>query len=166
MALLAPIVARFIPDSIPCPALLQPYQSLVAGVFVAYVPHFLRLLSTRDSKGAKSTYNNVDPTQTARLLADPTFAAFHRAHINTVESWPFFAAGVIAAMTSGVEKSAVASFSSAWVLLRAAYVFLYANQGNNEALGGLRSLSFFTSLVISCKLLWMSAKKSDEGGSA
>ena len=134
---------------------MSPYGALNVGAFLAYVPAALRMIM---SKGG---YNNVSPRAQVEKLSksSPLFARLHGAHMNTLESWPFFAAGVIAAKSAGVDSDKVSRMATSWCAIRALYILVYMAQRGSIAVAGLRSLCFLASFTVSCRLMILAAKE-------
>jgi uncharacterized MAPEG superfamily protein len=94
---------------------------LTHGASVTYLPMFLRLFFTPGG------YDNVSPrTQLARLLVeDSLFTRLHNSHVNALESWPFFAAAMLAGVHSGVDQTRLSKIGTLWIGLRTAFVAIY-----------------------------------------
>jgi len=73
---------------------------------------------------AGSGGDNHDPRDIVPRLAPPKRRA-HAAHLNAFESFPFFAAAVIIAITSGAPTGLVNGLSVLYVVLRIGYCLLY-----------------------------------------
>jgi uncharacterized MAPEG superfamily protein len=61
-------------------------------------------------------------------------------------------------MKAGVAKDVVCLYATFWLLMRVAFIFLYA-MNVHELIGALRSASWAFSLMASAKLLWLAAEK-------
>merc|ERR1712039_1002148 len=135
------------------PAAVEPVRALTHGGFLVYAPMFARLVVTPGG------YDNVNPRgQVAKMVnTDGAFARLHAAHVNTMESWPFFAAAILAGLHAGVDRTRLRKLATLWLIFRTAYIPMYVVQ--NKKTSGLRSLLFLWSSCISMNLLREAAVK-------
>jgi uncharacterized MAPEG superfamily protein len=117
------------------PAAFSPMDSLTHAATVTYLPMFLRLFVTPGG------YDNVSPrTQLAKhLLQDSLFTRLHNSHVNSLESWPFFAAAMLAGIHSGVDERRLSKIGTLWVALRTAFVAIYGMHVN----------------ILPCRISWL-----------
>lgn len=105
---------------------------LVAGL--------LPYLYTVVAKAAGPRYDNRDVRGWQTRLAGLPYRA-NAAHLNSFESFPLFAAAVLAALATGADASRVNLLAISYVLLRLAYGAVYLMN-----LAALRSLVWFAAL--------------------
>jgi uncharacterized MAPEG superfamily protein len=76
---------------------------------------------------AKSGFKGYDNSDPRAWLAQQTGfrARANAAQANCFEAFPFFAIGIVLALLTGVEPSAVDALALFFVMMRAAYVFFY-----------------------------------------
>lgn len=88
------------------------------------------------SRGKLSTWDNRNPRNAdlkaklkARLPAE-TYAKYERleaCHANSMESFPLFAAAIVLGNIAGLEKEELTRFSVWFLVVRAAYMLVYAS---------------------------------------
>merc|ERR1711933_243604 len=104
-------------------------------------------------KASKGNANNTNPrAQTETLKADPVLGdAISRgmaAHNNGLESFPVFAAGILACMAAGVDRRIAGKIASAHLLLRGAFNICYVLLPPSEfPVGVMRTFSWAMSLL-------------------
>lgn len=128
------------------------------------LPHSIRfMLQTVEDDG----YDNINPRVSLQkhLDARGLISRLHAAHQNSMESFLFFAAGVIAAsqvMVSKEERNLIGSVASLYLFARIAYLFLYAvldNPKTQQTLSISRTVAWFISTMCSSFLLIAAASK-------
>merc|ERR1712196_238596 len=136
------------------PMTLNPYQALLLAFGLAYFPMGARLIVQMSS----GYMDNVDPTgNKMKLCATNKFASrLNAAHNNLMEGFPFFAAAVLSCMQVGVSKTVLSEYCVFYLVMRSAFVVIYAIQ-SNEALGGLRTLTWAFSTATVGKLFILAA---------
>merc|ERR550537_766262 len=109
------------------------YACLFLVYGLAYLPFGLLLLL----KIGAGDMGNTDPRKgTERVCATSKLAArLRNCHTNTLENFPFFAAGVLAALQAGVPKQQVNEIATAYVIMRVGFLVFYI-------IGGIEVLSF------------------------
>lgn len=78
----------------------------------------------RMARNAAGTFNNAAPRDFAANATGLARRAYG-AHLNSMESFPFFAAAVLVAMQSGMGGDILDRLAMAWVALRLVYVWAY-----------------------------------------
>lgn len=147
-------VLRHFPETSPASALM--------GAIVLYnAPHMVRVLASALSDGV---YDNTMPRQQLQDIMSSKDASYEivqkaqAAHQNGLESFPPFAAGVLAAWFAGVDSATAGKLASLHLLCRAAFNVVYLCP-SKKALGVLRSVLWVASLTASCQLIAMAGKK-------
>lgn len=102
---------------------------------------------------AGSGDDNHYPRETFETLA-PHKRRAYAAHLNALETFPFFAAAVIIALTMGAPASTVNVLAALYVLLRVAHALLYIL--NKPA---LRSLFFAAAMAVNVTIFLLPAFK-------
>jgi uncharacterized MAPEG superfamily protein len=98
-----------------------PYIAIAAAFALIYLP---RMVVSREMKKLAGGYDNTQPRHQQAQL-DGLGRRALGAHLNGFEAFAPFAAGVLAAVQRGAKLELVAGVASAFVVARAAYVFLY-----------------------------------------
>lgn len=112
------------------------HTALLCVLLAGLLPY----LYTAISKTAGPRYDNRDVRGWQGRLAGLPYRA-NAAHLNSFESFPFFAAAVLAAITTGADPGYVNTLAIAFVLLRIAYGAVYLMN-----LAALRSLVWFAAI--------------------
>lgn len=130
------------------PAACDPLTALTHGATLVYFPSVLRIFLF-----TPGGYNNEDPRAQLQkyLTQDGVFSRLHGAHMNGLESFPFFAAAVLAGLHCKVDRVRISKMATLWLIIRSFYIPMYIFQ--NKATSGLRSLAFLWSLCLSMNLL-------------
>lgn len=137
---------------------VNPYESLFWTMLVAYVPMGLRLIIQVTSP-VDSLDNFDNPRKIAAQLdaTNPLSRRLNHAHMNSLEHFPFFAAGVLAAMQVGVNSAIVTDHCIIYLASRAVYCTLYALQVV-PIISPLRSGVWFVGTVAVAKLLLLAGQ--------
>ena len=122
-------------------------------LFIAALLHFGSKMPLAVAQGqAPGGYDNNHPRDQWANLPEWGKRAL-AAHQNQIESFPFFAAGVLVAVTSGITGSIVDYLAIAFVVARIVYIALYIKN-----VATLRSLvwvvGFGCSLALMCSPAW------------
>jgi len=97
--------------------------------------------------------DNHKPRDGIEQLPPPQRRAYG-AHLNAIESFPFFAAAVIVALTMGASVSTVNWLAGLYVIIRIAHGLLYvADQAS------LRSMSYLVGFVVNVAIFVLPAFK-------
>ena len=124
-------------------------------MMIVYVPAGINLVKRmiKDS-------NNVTPrTAIAKLQAeDPLFNRLQCCHQALLETYPMFAAAILAAVQAGVPSATVGSFGTLWCAARCVYIATYAG-GVNEGIATFRTLSFGVCVTLQGALFLLAAAK-------
>mmetsp|Transcript_44961 Transcript_44961/g.90725 ORF Transcript_44961/g.90725 Transcript_44961/m.90725 type:complete len:170 (-) Transcript_44961:135-644(-) len=167
MSIVPPIVAYFgggmpsvVTDLLPA---VSPAKALIASVFLFNTPHMMTMYLK--SKALKGMPNNTNPrAQTEELKKDAKYgdvlARALAAHQNGLESFPVFAAGVLACLAAGVDRAKAGKIAAMHLLSRVAFNFFYFGLGPSDAVGFMRTASWAASLLTSCQLIMLAANKS------
>mmetsp|Transcript_23724 Transcript_23724/g.53798 ORF Transcript_23724/g.53798 Transcript_23724/m.53798 type:complete len:167 (-) Transcript_23724:91-591(-) len=166
MSVLPPVIAAVgggIPSAIfgVLPA-INPYKALLGSVFLYNSAHMVKL--TLHLTASKGVLNNDNPRAHAdQIIASdkkygPIMARCNAAHNNGLESFPVFAAGVLACELAGVDKTTVGKLCTFHLLTRVAFNVFYMGFADNTA-GAARTVVWVLSLVSSCQLIGMAARK-------
>ena len=160
----------FIPDALvkAFPVLVaSPLHAMKYAAVLAFAPQVAKVLIMSNQKPPKgkggSSYignfdNNGQRPQLARLRAENPYGiipALQAAHDNSLETmiW-FFGAALAAHFGAPEQKRAAANgLASIFLVLRACFIWLYAVQGRNKALGGLRSCCWAASIACCFRML-------------
>lgn len=128
------------------------------------VPHVLRTLVQVKKDG---DYDNVHPRLSLKkhLESKGLIARLQAAHENSLESFNFFAVGIVASSSvAGMNKDTVLQIASLHLFCRVAFLGLYCLQNEDlKWLSVLRSLAWGTGTMCSSYLLcsagkaWLSA---------
>ncbi|CAK0854186.1 unnamed protein product [Prorocentrum cordatum] len=153
-------IPKLILDVLPS---LSPFKCLLGSVFLYNSPHMVMMYLKQ--KASKHMPNNTNPRgQTEELKKDKevgeTLQRAQAAHQNGLESFPVFAAGVMACFASGADRQTVGKIATAHLLSRAAFNVFYIALPPTDAVGVCRSLSWIASLLSSCQLIALAASKS------
>lgn len=142
------------------PPAFSPLMCIVHGVTSTYFPMFLRIFVQARLGGE---YDNDDPRGQIALLAGKSklFDRLNGAHINGLETFPVFAAAMLAGLYAGVDKTRLSKIGTLWLTLRTAFLAIYLTQ--NKKTSGFRSMMFLWSLALSCNLLREAAAIKDKG---
>eukprot|EP00429_Kryptoperidinium_foliaceum_P104516 CAMPEP_0176263298 /NCGR_PEP_ID=MMETSP0121_2-20121125/41053_1 /TAXON_ID=160619 /ORGANISM="Kryptoperidinium foliaceum, Strain CCMP 1326" /LENGTH=183 /DNA_ID=CAMNT_0017603289 /DNA_START=29 /DNA_END=581 /DNA_ORIENTATION=- len=142
---------------------LSPPKALLASVFLYNMPHMVRGYLTSKVAPLLAASPN---TQYEEVSKDETYGELIKraqwTHNNGLESFPVFAAGVIAATVAGVERRIVGKLAAFHLLTRCAYSALYMGGGTSEQAGYGRAVVWMLSLLSSCQLLKLAADASKE----
>lgn len=95
--------------------------------------------------------DNRHPRETFETLA-PHKRRAYAAHLNALETFPFFAAAVIIALTMGAPASTVNVLAALYILLRVAHALLYIF--NQPA---ARSLAFAAAMAVNVTIFVLPA---------
>lgn len=134
---------------------------LVAAFILCYIPHVVRIVCLFVSRGFKSYDNNNPRSSYSRAASESDVWAgiisrTTGAHQNSLENWPFFAAGVLAAIVAGVPRAIVDETACLYVIIRAVYIALYLL--GTTFLSYMRSVVFVAAVHVNLSLLWAAAK--------
>lgn len=137
------------------PALINPVTSLPLALFSAFVPHIVKGAILGMTVG----YSNITPRQNldraAHLseshkdkpakISKGVLAMAQRAaaaHANGLEAFSFYGVAMLSAIATGVkDRSALSSLATLFILSRQLFNLCYIC-GTNDAIAGMRSLSF------------------------
>lgn len=111
-----------------------------AALLCVLIAGLLPYLFTGVAKVTGPRYDNRDVRGWQARLAGLPYRA-NAAHLNSFESFPLFAAAVLAALATGADAGRVNLLAVAYVLLRLAYGAVYLMN-----LASLRSLAWFGSI--------------------
>ena len=99
----------------------MPYVLLALAVGLIYFPRVLVLRQLVKMPGGLD--NNSPRDQQAKLEGFGKRA--QGAHLNMIEAFPLFAAGMLAAMVGRVDLNAIVGLGSAFIAIRVVYIALY-----------------------------------------
>ena len=144
------------------------YFLLLVAFQLCYVPMGMRLMLqmnfshpplTMFGTGDKGFLPNVDNRRSVQNLVatSPLAARLNNAHINQMEGFPFFAAGVLACMQAGVATTAVTDLAMLYIVARVAFVFFYII-GVNNFIANFRTISWLVVIVVQAKLFLLAAE--------
>jgi|EP01046_Picozoa_sp_COSAG06_P020322 uncharacterized MAPEG superfamily protein len=147
---------------------------LFYAYFLAYLPMGLRLLlqinwsegpwtmfsPSPKTKGFLPNVNNRQAVQNL-VATSPLAARLNGAHLNQMEGYTFFAAGVLACMQAGVDAAVVEDCCIFFLACRAAFVAFYII-GVNNLIGNFRTGAWFGIVVIQAKLFFLAAAAASE----
>ena len=116
-------VAALVPYTI-----ASPYEALLLAVCSCYVPWTFGVAI----KSSVTKPDNVNPRkQNAALAAThPAFARCQAAEQNMLESFPYFAAAVLACVQAGVASETVCKYATFWLVARVAFCIMYPLASN------------------------------------
>ena len=116
-------------------------------------------LNSRSSYGkTKGFLPNVNNRQAVQQLCatNPLAARLNNAHLNCMEGYAFFAAGVLACVQAGVDKGLVENCCVFFLAMRTAYIIAYIIAVNN-LIANFRTATWFASVIIQAKLFFIAA---------
>lgn len=106
-------------------------------------------------------YNNKIPRNMklagGALASDDFLSRVQSSHDNVFENLPFFAAGVVACVTSGVPLATTSNLAMYWNVVNALYIIVFITPLNNLTDGNARTLCFGTRLAAQAKLFALAA---------
>jgi len=140
------------------PYRLKPLRALWASGLIT----MLAVLASiwLDPEGA--SYPNAHP-RTFQRTGHASQRAW-AAHQNGLESFPVFAAGVLAALHAGVDAKVASSLATAHVTARACYTVWYTFFNTSERLGGnIRSGLWWTASYAAWRLVVLAAEQEEAG---
>ncbi|MBR9912575.1 MAG: MAPEG family protein [Gammaproteobacteria bacterium] len=121
-------------------------------LFVAGLLHVVTKVPLSMAQNQAGGYDNHSPREQQAALQGWGKRAL-AAHQNQIESFPFFAAGVLAATATGVTGSVADYLALAYVLARLVYLYCYLKD-----IALLRSVvwgvGFLSSLALLCSPAW------------
>lgn len=145
------------------------YMCLFYAYFLCYLPMGLRLLLQINwsegpwtmfspSPKTKGFLPNVNNRRAVEQLAatSPLAARLNNAHLNNMEGYTFFAAGVLACLQAGVDKAAVENCCVFFLTMRAAFIVFYI-LGVNNLIANFRTATWFGVIIVQAKLFFMAA---------
>jgi uncharacterized MAPEG superfamily protein len=136
---------------------LTPLRALWASGLVT----MLAVLASIWLDPAGASYPNAHP-RTFQRTGHASQRAW-AAHQNGLESFPVFAAGVLAALHAGVDASVASSLATTHVLARALYTIWYVSVCRSERLGGnIRSGLWWTASYAAWRLVVLAAEKLEQ----
>lgn len=98
-----------------------PYAALLVAFSLIYIPRFV---ASAEMKRLEGGYDNHDPRAQQQQLAGRGRRAI-AAHQNSLEAFPPFAAGVLAAIQRGGNSTVLAALVVAFVVVRTGYIVAY-----------------------------------------
>ena len=152
-------------EALPFPT--DPYFCMLIAFFLIYVPMGIRLMFQFDySKNpltmvmwvAGGFLPNTTPRKSIKELTEGS-AAMDRlqgSHLNQLEGFPLFAAGVLSAMQAGVDPAVVSDYALLYCIARIGYVIFY-NISFVNTLGFIRTNCWFACLGIQTKLFLLAS---------
>eukprot|EP00929_Paragymnodinium_shiwhaense_P122588 TRINITY_DN9545_c0_g1_i1.p2 TRINITY_DN9545_c0_g1~~TRINITY_DN9545_c0_g1_i1.p2 ORF type:complete len:169 (-),score=47.99 TRINITY_DN9545_c0_g1_i1:151-657(-) len=167
MSIVPPMVAAFgggIPEAlINLFPEINPLKALVSAVFLYNTPHMVKMYLTSQAAGGGSKVKNENPRQQYEAIKeDKTYGdalvRAQAAHQNGLESFPVFAAGVLACVATGADKKLVGKLAAFHLAARAGFNVFYICFQTPLA-GVMRSNAWVASLLSSCQLLILAANK-------
>merc|ERR1712166_1093196 len=125
----------------------SPYQALLLGIALVYLPFGLNLLLKLSITNGK--IDNVNPRKQTESIAisHPAVARLSAAEKNQAEGFPLFAAAVLAALQAGVSRDVVSLYATFWLIARLVFIFIYAVQ-TNATMAATRSLTWVMSIAV------------------
>eukprot|EP00445_Apocalathium_hangoei_P005488 CAMPEP_0203852200 /NCGR_PEP_ID=MMETSP0359-20131031/7782_1 /ASSEMBLY_ACC=CAM_ASM_000338 /TAXON_ID=268821 /ORGANISM="Scrippsiella Hangoei, Strain SHTV-5" /LENGTH=167 /DNA_ID=CAMNT_0050768307 /DNA_START=52 /DNA_END=555 /DNA_ORIENTATION=+ len=138
---------------------LCPLKALLGSVFLYNMPHMVRMFYIH--KGGDKL-DNINPREQVQKLCasgkGDMISKAQSAHQNGLESFPPFAAGVLAATIAGVPGSLVGQLCSTHLFARLGFNITYI-WGKGDATAAIRSSFWVLSLLCSCQLIAAASKK-------
>lgn len=118
-----------------------PIFCVFLSMILVYVPSTMRAVAV--TKTVEGGVDNEHPRAQVQTLDPASFAArAHAAHLNSLETFPFFAASVFAAKIRGAHPNWAVDFLSIFfVAMRALYILVYCTQTSNSR-ATIRSIVF------------------------
>jgi uncharacterized MAPEG superfamily protein len=117
---------------------------LIAALLPIALVSYAKLGVESDNRYPREDYDNLPPAKRRAYAA----------HQNAYENFPFFAAAVIVAMTSGAAPATVNMLAIAYIAVRVVHGLLYINN-----LSSLRSLAYLVGLLINIAIFVLPAFK-------
>ena len=122
-------------------------------LFAAAMLHFVSNAPLAKAQAESvNGYDNNNPREQQVQLAGWGKRAF-AAHLNQIESFPLFAAGILVTTVSGMENNATEYLAIAYIVARLAYLFCYLKD-----LATLRSsvwgIGMLCTLALMCSPAW------------
>merc|ERR1712232_1347488 len=108
------------------------------------------MAGTVDNENARGSTEKLCQTS-------PLARRLHAAHLNQIEGFPWFAAGVLASIQAGVDVGVVTDHCIVYVAARVLYLVISIVQVNSM-ISNLRTLAWFPCIVSSAKLLLLAAQ--------
>ena len=141
-------------NGIPFVKALEPFHALLLAAVLVYLPAGLKTLYAV----LCAKLNNVDPRKSSQQMSatHPLYARLQACHDNLLECYPFLAAGVLAALQAGVDKTTVGEFATLWCVSRVLFIFFYTT-GSVLLLSGFRSMSWGMSVMLQTQLMVLAA---------
>lgn len=133
-----------------------PVAAMKWATVLTFVPQIAKIAIM----GTRFKNNKQRADLAAIRQAEPfgKIAALQSAHENSLESIPFFFAGVLLSHFGAPEaKEEADKITSLYLTMRCAFIVLYYLQGKNEILGGLRSTAWLISLACCFSLMALAA---------
>eukprot|EP00928_Gymnodinium_smaydae_P091755 TRINITY_DN75495_c0_g1_i1.p1 TRINITY_DN75495_c0_g1~~TRINITY_DN75495_c0_g1_i1.p1 ORF type:complete len:168 (-),score=35.32 TRINITY_DN75495_c0_g1_i1:88-591(-) len=142
---------------------VAPGKAMLASVFLFNMPHMVKMYVTAKATGDAAKIKNENPrAQFDELKFDKTYGDLlqrvQAAHQNGLESFPPFAAGLLAATVAGVDKTTIGKLAAFHLLARTAFNVFYIGF-STPGPAAVRSVMWMLSLLSSCQLLALSASK-------
>merc|ERR1711879_918420 len=120
------------------------------------LPHMVRMYYIQQATGF---IDNANPRKQMESLKDnDTIFRCQAAHQNGLESFPLFAAGILAALKAGVDKKVMGQVAFFHLVTRVVYNVAYT-QFEGQPAGVIRTTSWFLGALASCQLLSLAAAK-------
>eukprot|EP00933_Yihiella_yeosuensis_P082257 TRINITY_DN96068_c0_g1_i1.p1 TRINITY_DN96068_c0_g1~~TRINITY_DN96068_c0_g1_i1.p1 ORF type:complete len:170 (+),score=29.90 TRINITY_DN96068_c0_g1_i1:84-593(+) len=143
---------------------VPPLKSLFGSVFLFNSPHMVKLYLTAQAAGGLDKVNNNNPRAQFEQLKEnkeygDVITRAQAAHLNGLESFPVFAAGVLACVAVGADKVKAGKLACAHLLSRLGFNIFYIACGKSVPGGVARSLCWVVSLLTSCQLIGLAAEK-------
>ena len=152
-------VSRCLSLSLSVSLCLSVSPSLSAPLSLCLSVSLCNRLNSRSSYGkTKGFLPNVNNRQAVQQLCatNPLAARLNNAHLNCMEGYAFFAAGVLACVQAGVDKGLVENCCVFFLAMRTAYIIAYIIAVNN-LIANFRTATWFASVIIQAKLFFIAA---------
>eukprot|EP00930_Biecheleria_cincta_P026843 TRINITY_DN18875_c1_g1_i1.p1 TRINITY_DN18875_c1_g1~~TRINITY_DN18875_c1_g1_i1.p1 ORF type:complete len:169 (-),score=31.60 TRINITY_DN18875_c1_g1_i1:179-685(-) len=163
---IVPPIAAFFGGGVPSAIIdlmptISPGKALLGSIFLFNAPHMMCMYIKMKAAGMP---DNKDPrAQTDELKKDPQYggvlARALAAHQNGLESFPPFAAGVLACLATGADAVKAGQLAAFHLFSRVGFNFFYFGLEPSDAVGACRTLSWVMSLLSSCQLIMLATKK-------
>eukprot|EP00927_Polykrikos_kofoidii_P050207 TRINITY_DN44128_c0_g1_i1.p1 TRINITY_DN44128_c0_g1~~TRINITY_DN44128_c0_g1_i1.p1 ORF type:complete len:168 (-),score=24.89 TRINITY_DN44128_c0_g1_i1:67-570(-) len=141
---------RFVLDPLPQ---TPPMKALIGSIFLYNMPHMVRIYGVAKRTG--KPIDNTNPRKQVEELmknGDDSIIKPQAAHQNGLESFPPFAAGVLAVVATGADAVLAGKLATLHLLSRFGFNLLYMGT-SGEGPATIRSLMWLVSLWTSCQLL-------------
>lgn len=127
-------------------------MSLSAAYWCVLIAALLPYCWVALAKASAPRYDNRDPRGWIANQAHPRLKRAYNAHLNALEAFAPFAAGVILAQLAGVAHDRIAMLAVAFVVLRVLHGIAYVTD-----LAWLRSLAWFAAIACVVALMAQAA---------